>query len=193
MPNLVPDRGPVAPVPHEGVVLGAVGRLDPQKGFDVLLDALAALPDVRLVLVGEGRSRANLEGRAARPDLAGRVTFAGWSEDVRAHLAAVDVVVLPSRSEGFPLTIVEAMLAGLPVVATRVGSVAEAVSEGESGLLVDADDPGALAGALRTLVEDASLRRKLGARGREIAAAAFTVDHMARAYEALYGELGRPT
>jgi glycosyltransferase involved in cell wall biosynthesis len=189
IPNLVPDLGPVRPVPHDGVVLGAVGRLDPQKGFDVLLEALVALPGVRLVLVGEGRSRSDLQARARVLGVAGRVTFAGWSEDVRSHLAGFDVVVLPSRSEGFPLTIVEAMLAGLPVVATRVGSVAEAVRDGETGLLVGKDDPRALAAALRRLVDDRGLRHRMGACAREVAARHFTVQRMARAYEDLYAEL----
>lgn len=189
IPNLVPDLGPVTAVPHEGIVLGAVGRLDPQKGFDVLLEALARLPGIRLLLVGDGGARADLIARAATLGVNRRVRFFGWSEDVRAHLAGVDVLVLPSRSEGFPLTIVEGMLAGLPVVATRVGSVAEAVVDGETGLLVGADDPVALAAALRRLAQDHGLRRRMGARGRELAAASLTVEVMARAYEALYAEV----
>ena len=189
IPNFVPDLGCVTAVPHEGFVLGAVGRLDPQKGFDVALEALALLPGVRLVLVGEGGARADLVARAEALGVAARVTFTGWSEDVRSHLAGVDVLVLPSRSEGFPLTIVEGMLAGLPVVATRVGSVAEAVRDGDTGLLVGADDPVGLAAALRLLAGDPALRRRLGARGREVAAASFTVKVMARAYEALYAEV----
>jgi len=189
IPNLVPDRGPVVRRPHDGVVLAAVGRLDAQKGFDVLLDALPAVPDVRLVVVGDGHLRADLEKRAAELGLAARVTFTGWSEDVRGHLADADALVLPSRSEGFPLTVVEAMLAGLPVVATAVGSVPEAVTDGETGLLVPKDDVGALAAALRRVAEDPALRTRLGARGREVAAASFTVEHMARAFEDLYAEL----
>lgn len=117
------------------------------------------------------------------------MSFVGWSEDVRSHLAGVDLLVLPSRSEGFPLTIVEAMLAGLPVVATRVGSVPEAVRDGETGLLVARDDPVALAAALRRLADDPHQRRRMGARGRRVAAASFTVEAMAGAYEALYADV----
>lgn len=189
IPNFVPDLGPLTPVPHDGVVLGAVGRLDAQKAFDVLLDALALLPGLRLVLVGDGGARGDLITQTLNLDLDHRVRFTGWSDDVRAELAGVDVLVLPSRSEGFPLTIVEGMLAGLPVVATRVGSVPEAVRDGDTGLLVEAGDPVALAAALGRLVQDAGLRRTMGARGRQVAAGAFTAPVMARAYEDLYAEV----
>jgi glycosyltransferase involved in cell wall biosynthesis len=191
IPNHVPDPGPVAQAPHDGVHLVAVGRLDAQKAFDVLLAALttAELEDVTLELVGDGALRIDLERQTADLGLGERVTFAGWADDVRAHLARADVFVLPSRSEGFPLSVVEAMLAGLPVVATPVGSVPEAVADGDTGLLVAKDDPRALAAALAKLAHDPGLRRRMGAAGRARAAHEFTVARMAAAYEALYRDL----
>jgi glycosyltransferase involved in cell wall biosynthesis len=185
--NGVPDV-PLEPLPRPfgGPTVGSVGRLDRQKGYDVLLRALAELPDAALVLVGDGPERAALERQAA-----GRVRFAGWQDEPRGHLTTFDVFALSSRFEGFPLGIVEAMLAELPVVATRVGSVPEAVRDGETGLLVPADDPHALAAALRRVLDDAELATSLGRRGRELALERFTAAAMARAFEALYEEILR--
>jgi glycosyltransferase involved in cell wall biosynthesis len=171
-----------------GPVIGAIGRLDRQKGFDVLLRALAELPGTGLVLVGDGPERDPLQRLAGELDLAGRVEFQGWHEDARRQLTGFDVFVLPSRFEGFPLAIIEAMLARLPVVATPVGSVPESVLDGVTGRLVAPEDPGALALALRQLLADAGLRERMGAAGREHALN-FTLGPMARAYEALYEEV----
>ncbi len=98
-------------------------------------------------------------------------------------------MALPSRSEGFPLTVVEAMLAARPIVATRVGSVAEAVIDGKTGLLVEKDDVAGLAAALRRLRDDPALRIRCGQRGREVAVARFTVEHMAKSYESLWHQV----
>jgi glycosyltransferase involved in cell wall biosynthesis len=99
------------------------------------------------------------------------------------------VFCLPSRSEGFPLSVVEAMLAGLPVVASDVGSIPEAVQAGTTGLLVGKDDLEGLVRALAVLVGSASERARLGAAGRRVAAERFTVEHMAQAYRTLYDEM----
>jgi glycosyltransferase involved in cell wall biosynthesis len=99
------------------------------------------------------------------------------------------VFCLPSRSEGFPLSVVEAMLAGLPVVATRVGSVAELVADGRTGWVVERDDVDGLADALVRLRDDGGLRDKFGDAGRERARASYTVEHMARAYERLWAQV----
>ena len=190
IPNLVPDPGPPVRAPYDGPLrLVAVGRLDPVKGHDVLLSALPGVPDVVLTVLGEGAQRAALEQQVAALGLADRVRLPGWSEDVAAALGRFDALVLPSRTEGWPLTVVEAMLAGLPVVATPVGSVAEAVRDGETGLLVPQDDPAALAAALVRLRDDPALRERLGARGRAVAAASMTAARMAEEWLALWGQL----
>ena len=169
----------------EGPVLGAIGRLDRQKGFDVLLRSLAQVPQAQLVVVGDGQERDALERLAAELDLSERVRFEGWREDARRYLTTFDVLVVPSRFEGFPLVIVEAMLAGLPVVASAVGSVPESVLDGTTGLLVPPEDAVALASALRTLLGHPALRAQMGASGRKHALG-FTSEAMARAYGDLY-------
>lgn len=188
--NGVPDRG-ACPPPAGGGAIGAVGRLEQQKGLDVLLRALVELPDARVVLIGDGPERPALTALADQLGVADRVRFAGWVDDPHAALCELDVVALPSRFEAFPLTLVEAMLAARPVVASDVGSVAEAVVDGETGLLVPADDVPALSSALREMLADADRRAAMGRDARQIAARRFTPEAMARAYEALYAEIRR--
>jgi glycosyltransferase involved in cell wall biosynthesis len=186
----VPDlpRHPVAR-PSPGFVLGSVGRLDRQKGLDLVVDALPSIPDAFALLVGDGPERDVLLRRAAAAGVAGRLRITGWRQDARDFLTALDVFVLPSRFEGFPQAVVEAMLAERPVVASDVGSVSEAVVHGETGLLVPPNDARALAEAVRRLQDDPELRRKMGIRARERALQEFSLSQMARAYEALYAEV----
>lgn len=171
-----------------GVAIGSVGRLDGVKGYETLLDALASLTDAHLLLVGDGPERAALEDRARRIGISDRLSITGWVAEPRALLSSLDVFVLPSRLESFPLSIVEAMLAGLPVVATDVGSVAEAVVEGETGLLVPPGDAVALAAAIRSLADDPELRIRLGRNGRMRALELFTATSMAHAFDSAYRE-----
>ncbi len=188
--NGVPDRR-YAPVQRlrPGPVIGAVGRVEPQKGFDLLIHAMREISDATLVLVGDGGERRPLEALAHRLGVANRVVWTGWSEDPRTYLTSFDVFALPSRFEGFPLVALEALLARTAVVATDVGSVAEAVRDGETGLLVPAEDPAALADSIRQLLRDQDLRRRLGQRGRRLVLERFTAATMTRAYESLYQEL----
>jgi glycosyltransferase involved in cell wall biosynthesis len=190
--NGVPDERlpPVRPL-AAGPLVGAIGRLEHQKGFDVLIRALASVDDARLVVMGDGSERASLEQLARDVGVADRVVWTGWRDDARHYFAAVDVVALPSRFEGFPLALLEALLARAAVVASDVGSIAEAVRNGDTGLLVPPDDPAALAVAIRRLLKDRGLRRRLGDQGRELVLARFTAEHMARAFESLYGGLLR--
>jgi glycosyltransferase involved in cell wall biosynthesis len=174
--------------PFDSPILGSLGRLDRQKGYDVLLRALMEVPDAALVLVGDGSARVRLEAMTSELGLSDRVLFTGWDPNPRRWLTAFDVFVLPSRFEGLPLAIVEAMLARLPVVATDVGSVAEAVTHNVTGLLVQPDDGVALARALRSLLENSGRTSRMGAVGREHALR-FTPAAMARSYERLYQEL----
>jgi glycosyltransferase involved in cell wall biosynthesis len=188
--NGVPDLSPEPPpAPRPGSVVGSVGRLDPEKGYETLVLALPALPEATALLVGGGPDRVRLERLAAELGVADRLAITGWTDEARRHLPLFTVFCLPSRNESFPLTVVEAMLAGLPVVATDVGSVSEAVLEGETGLLVPRDDPHALANALRRLIDDPPLRASMGLRGRELALERFTAEQMVAGFERLYEEI----
>ncbi len=192
IPNGVSDV-PLEPLPRpaDGLILGSIGRLESQKGYDVLVRALSSLPEVTVVLVGDGSERESLERLARELGVSERVVFAGWSDEARRHLTTFDLFVLPSRFEALPLVVIEAMLAELPVVASDVGSVSEVVEDGVTGLLVTPNDSVALAGALGSLVADSQRRRELGKRGRARAVERFDADAMVRAYERLYDELVR--
>jgi glycosyltransferase involved in cell wall biosynthesis len=172
-----------------GPTVGTVGRLERQKAIDVLLTALSRLPGVPLRIVGDGSARTELEALADRLGVSDRVTWVGWSRDIADELQAIDVYVQASRFEGFPLAILEAMLAGLPVVATDVGSVSEVVETGATGFLVPPEDPDSLARAIGGLLVDPDARERLGRKGRERVLESFTADAMAAAYGSLYREL----
>lgn len=149
IPNCVPDVGAKPPpVRLDGhIVVGSVGRLDLMKAHDILLRVIAKVAGVRVVILGEGEQRPALEKLAIDLGVSDRIGLLGWVDNPRAYLHEFDVIALPSRSEGFPLAVVEAMLAARPVVATRVGSVLEAVTDGETGILIDKDDIDGLAAA----------------------------------------------
>jgi glycosyltransferase involved in cell wall biosynthesis len=168
-------------------VIVMAGRMTPQKGWDVLLEAAARLAAVRddlaWLLVGDGPLRAALTRRAA--DLGVAAEFIGARADMADILGCADVVVLASRSEGLPFTLLEAMALGKPVVATRVGGVPEVVEDGRSGRLVPRDDPAALASALASVL-DAPDAPAMGARGRTRVETAFRLDGMVRAMERVY-------
>jgi glycosyltransferase involved in cell wall biosynthesis len=165
-------------------------RLDAQKGHRHLLHALAHVPEPVVVLAGDGPERPALERLAAELGVAGRVRFLGTRSDVPSLLAAADLFVLPSLYEGLPVAVLEAMAAGVPVLATAIGSTAEAVHDGRTGLLVPPGDAGALAAGLRRLLGDRELAARLGGAGRERArtefSAAAMVARVADVYE-LFG------
>ena len=165
-------------VPPGARVMLAVCRLEPQKGLDV---AVRALPDIRrrhpdavLVVLGEGPQRQDLERLAGELDVP--IFLPGRVPDVTAWLRRADLLVHPARWEGFGLALLEAMLASVPVVATRVSSIPEIVADGETGLLVPADDAPALAAAVSRVLDDPA---DLGAHGRQRARAEFSVARMA--------------
>ena len=178
--------------PGSPLVVGCAARLEDQKGIDLLLLAMAQLPDARLVLVGDGERRAALERQAHELGLAARVEFTGWLHDARQQIASFDVFALASRDEAFPLTIVEAMLSGTPVVASDVGSVAEAVIDSVTGLLVPSGDVPALVDALQRLLGDSNFRDRLAVAARAHALQNFTDTAMADGYDRVWSSMLRP-
>ena len=160
-----------------------VGRLTHMKGqwhlIDALPDLVAGFPGLTVVLLGDGPLRESLQSRADALGVSRHVVFAGHRPDARRLLAAADVFVLPSRHEGMPLAALEAMEAGLPVVATRVIGSSEVVDDGVTGVLVRPADPAALGAAVGRLLADPALRRRQGAAGRRRYEARFTRERMA--------------
>jgi glycosyltransferase involved in cell wall biosynthesis len=166
----------------EAVRLVAVGNVETWKGLDLLLAALGSVrADVTLDVFGDGTERPRLERTAPST-----VTFHGHVGDLRDRLREADVLVLPSRAENLPISILEAMAAGLPVIAARVGGVAELVDDGVTGLLVPPEDPAALAGAIESLAGDRSRRQAMGAAGLARVRSAFSATEAARATIELY-------
>lgn len=149
----------------EGLALGVAGRLTPQKALGDTLEALARVPGVRLLVLGGGPERAALERRAAGLGVSDRVRFLGTGtrDDVITLFRAVDVALVTSAWENLPHTLLEALAAGTPVIATEVGGIPEVLRDGENGLLVPAGDVDALAAAIDRLVHDDALRASLAA------------------------------
>ena len=181
--------------PHEGWVAGSVCALSPEKGLSTLVRAAAAIPGLRLVLVGDGPERQRLLALGRELGLEGRLSLPGRADGPRAvarALAGFDLFVLPSRAEGLPTAILEAMAQGVPVVASAVGGVPEIVVDGETGRLVPPGDEAALSGALRALLADPELRLRLAHN-----AAAMAREHGAERQvirlEAIYRELASST
>jgi glycosyltransferase involved in cell wall biosynthesis len=179
-------ENPPDAVPAAARILLSTARLVPQKGIDDAVRALPQLPaDTVLVVLGEGPERAALERLAGELGVGDRVFLPGRVPDVAAWLRRAAVYVHPARWEGFGLGVLEAMLAGLPVVATRVSSLPELVADGDTGLLVPRDDAPALAEAVAQALE----RPELGAAGRDRARTLFSVERMTTRTLELYERL----
>ncbi|MBN1993495.1 MAG: glycosyltransferase [Anaerolineae bacterium] len=176
-------------LPLESLVVGAVSRFAPVKGLDVLLRALVQVPHARLVVVGDGPERANLTQLAGDLGITQQVHWAGYRADVPHLLPAFDLFVQPSWHEGLPNTILEAMAAGLPVVATAVGGTPEVVVDGVTGLIVPPGDPMALAGAIHHLLVDTNLRGQMGRAGQSRVQQHFDIQQNVERTESLYKEL----
>ena len=167
-----------------------VANLRTEKAHDVLIEATALLlrtyPDVRVTCVGDGPERDRLMALAHDRGVSHAVAFPGHADDIPAVLAANDVFVLSSRSEAFPNAVLEAMAAGLPVVASNVGGIPEIVDDGRTGLLMPPDDPRALADRLMQLLSSPALAALLGAAARADVRARYSFDRMVHGFEQLY-------
>jgi glycosyltransferase involved in cell wall biosynthesis len=180
LPNFVPEMtaSPIAraslDTPTDAPLALALGRLHSNKGFDVLIEALARAPGIYLWLAGEGAERTQLQARTERLGVARRVRFLGWREDAAALLAACNMLVCPSRHEPLGNVVIEAWAAGKPVVAASSAGPAALVRDGVTGLLVPIDDADALARAMTRLGENHGLRAGLAAAGRATYVAEFS-------------------
>lgn len=179
-------------VPAGTPIIGTVGRLVIEKGYEHLLEALklvrAEVPETRWLAVGDGHLRPALAARAAALGLDDAVIWAGMRQDVESLLPAMDLWVMSSIEEGLPVALLEAMAAGCPIVATRIGGIPDAVDDDREALLVPVADPAALASAIMQLLRDPVRARRLGDCARARVTAEYSVDSVARRIEAVYRE-----
>jgi glycosyltransferase involved in cell wall biosynthesis len=177
-------------IPDDAPVCGIVARLTEAKDHRTLFAAVAIArethPALRCLVVGDGELRDELEQDAAARGLSGVIHFTGARDNVRDYLDAMDVFVLSSVTEGLAMTLLEAMAAARPVVATRVGGNPEVVEDGVTGRLVPPSDPRALAGAIVSVLGQSDAARAMGEAGRDRAGRRFGLDSMVREYQALY-------
>jgi len=182
-------------LPPDATVIGTVGRLNPVKAFDVLIAAFArvvsAHPRARLLIVGDGPERDKLERIAGELGCREQVHFLGYRANPTRLMAAMDVYVNSSMFEGVSLTILEAMTACTPVIATRVGGTPEVIRDGTTGILVAPDDPDAMAAAISSVIAEPARAQALGEAGRRDVEGRFSietmVDNYAREYERVSG------
>lgn len=180
--------------PRDGCIrIGTVGRLDVQKNYPLFLEAAAALcqryPDIRFEIVGEGPEQARLEAEIARLGLGGTVVLGLPRRDIAGFLAGIDQFWLTSDWEGTPNVVLEAMAAGVPVVATAVGGTPELIEDGRSGFLVEPGSPDAFVSRAIRLLDDEELARAVGQRAQELAATRFSIPAMVGATSKVYDSL----
>jgi glycosyltransferase involved in cell wall biosynthesis len=169
----------------DGTIITFIGNLVKQKGVDVLLEAFKDVPDAKLVIVGDGKEGPALKKLAKDQE---DVYFVGYREDLASVFEKTRLLVLPSRSEGFGLVLLEAMKAGVPVVASRVGGIAEVVEDSRNGILVEPENPKQLADAITMVLEDEELRENLIRNGHETSEK-FSWRSMSSAIDKIYEEL----
>jgi len=174
-------------------VIMTAARLSYEKGLGTLIDAvprmLAAVPDMQLIIAGDGPLREELQRRIESYNMTNTVRMLGFCDDVNRIMQAADLFVLPSRMEGMPNALLEAMAAGLPVVASRVGGIPEAVEDGVEGLLVSPGNPAELADAVIRIMSSTIVHARMSQAARRRIDDQFRVDLVARRYEALYERL----
>ncbi|MEE9256790.1 MAG: glycosyltransferase family 4 protein, partial [bacterium] len=159
-------------IAEDALIVGTIGRMAHVKNHRLLLESFNLLPasiggrSVELLLFGDGECRPEIEERVEELDLASRVHFRDWVDDLRWAYSAIDVMAISSRNEGMPIAALEAMAAGVPVVSTAVGGVVDLIEDGKSGLLVREHDPKVFAEKLASLLEDVNLRNRIVEAGR---------------------------
>lgn len=180
-------------IPSDAPLVVTLARLSYEKGIDVLIDTAALLarthPSARIVVVGDGPDRPALETRIRECGVRETILLAGFCQDVWPAVAAADVACLPSLSEGMPNVLLEAMALGRPIVATTVGGIPEAITDGENGLLVEPKNAEQLAATLARLIDDRSLADRLGTAGRRTVEERFLARDVVARYAALYTSL----
>lgn len=183
------DKFEIAPRTRTKFTVGTIGELHKIKGHDVLLKAWQKFVrnrDAKLVIIGDGEEKQNLKNMAKNMNIYGSVIFEGAMDDARSLLSNFDIFVFPSRSENLPYAILEAGLAGLPVIASAVGGIPEIIETGANGILVPKEDPEILFSSLILLAEDENLRKRLGTNLKSSIQENFSFEKMAEKTLRLY-------
>ena len=179
-------------VPLDAKVIAGVGRLNPQKNFSLFLDIAAALaprfPELRFLLAGEGPEESMLREKVGVLGLTDRIFFAGYVADTRQVYAAADILLMPSRFEGLPMTLLEAMAMGLPVVASKLDGIAEVIEDGREGFLIEPTDTQGFVDRCAALLENPAKSSELATNARTKIEARFSVERMTSAVEAIYDQ-----
>ncbi|MBI5961164.1 MAG: glycosyltransferase [Chloroflexi bacterium] len=187
------DRQAVWGLAPDSPVIGVIGRLHPAKGHDILLRAAVEIvrevPTAQLIIIGDGELRAALESLSIELSLQDHVVFTGFMRDMPGVMAALDVVVFSSRWEGLPVTLLEAMSMGRPVVATSVGGIPDVLTHETNGLLVLPDNPAALAQEVLRILRDVTLAGRLGKSAQETICERYSADVMVQRIMKLYREI----
>jgi glycosyltransferase involved in cell wall biosynthesis len=177
-------------LPPDALILGMVAQFIPRKGHRVLLAALpllrAQFPQLRVLLFGKGPLTAAVQGEIDAQGLQPCVKLAGFRDDLQRWLGGLDLLVHPADMEGLGVSLLQAAAAGVPIVASRAGGLVEAVEDGVTGVLVQPGDPAALANAMRPLLADPALRRRMGEAGRARVLSRFSVDAMTEGNQTVY-------
>lgn len=180
--------------PEEPPLVGIVGRLSPEKGVDIGLKVYTAVrrrvPSARLIVAGEGPERQRLHAHARRLDVADSVTWLGYRDDLDDVYGRMSVLLVPSRTEGLPNVALEALAHGIPVVAAAVGGLPEVIAHRYNGFLVSPGDNASMVEHVVSLLEDRTLRNRLGVHGRKHVELMFSLPARRAALRALYAELG---
>lgn len=169
-------------------IILTVARLVKQKGISYLVKAANLVPEAFFLLAGDGPDRSALETQAQALGLKERVRFLGHREDIPELLSICDLFVLPSLFEGLPLSILEAMAAGKPVIASAIGGVSEVITDGKTGILAPSEDPYALAAAIYKILKDQTFAGKIAKAGQEHVSLYFSINHMVNGVLEIYGE-----
>jgi glycosyltransferase involved in cell wall biosynthesis len=191
--NIVRQAGDATRESHEKLVFCSAGRLEHQKGYDLLIEGCRLLPAsvrsrIKVLIAGSGSQQAALRSQIEAAGLEGVITLLGYQDNPYPLLATSDICIFSSRYEGFSIAAAEAMALGVPVITTRVTGIPELLTNGVDAILTDEISPQALCDAMLKLIDDAALRAAIGARGKALAEERFGIATTANQYLALYGE-----
>lgn len=200
-PRIYNNGGPLCErngtFPDEAIVVGTTARLVPVKDIPCLLQGfsltLEKTPNLRLLIVGDGPERRELEKLTGDLDIREYVVFAGFRQDIPECLAAMDIYINTSRSEGQPISLMEAMASQKPVIVTEVGGMKEMITAGKTGLFIPPERPDAVREAIQRLVQNPSLMQKLGANGKALIEAHYSRKTLAESHVKLYEDLIKGT